>query len=112
MKRLLIATFLFLFLAAGAANAAVSDSFTAGKNAFEQKQYQAAITYFVQALRNEPNNAVYRYYYAQSLLYLKNYEQARKEFEYVIQLAPKELVGDYAKQSIEYIDKILIRFSF
>ncbi len=77
-----------------------ADYFELGKAAYARKDYNQANVYFVQALTQNPNDANCRYYYAQTLVYLKNYEQAAKEYGYVIQLAPNSVAADYAKQAL------------
>jgi len=104
MKKIL---FIFIFLILSASQTVLSaDNFTIAKNYFNKKDYANANTYLVKAITQYPNNATYRYYYAQTLTYLKNYEQARKEYGYVIQLAPNTQLSEYSKKSISYIDSI------
>ena len=82
-----------------------ADDFALGKAAFAQKDYNSANKYFVDYLIKNPNDANARYYYAQTLTYLKNYKQAKLEYGYVIQLAPGTTVANYAKASIAFLDK-------
>ena len=92
-----------LFIANGVSCA---NDFASGRDAFNKKDYISANVYFIRALTSNPNDANCRYYYAQTLTYLKNYNQARKEYGYVMMLAPNTQLADYAKQSIAYLDKI------
>ena len=83
-----------------------TDYFVLGKNAFNKKDYTSANKYFVQYLTQNPNDANGRYYYAQTLTYLKNYKQARLEYGYVMQLAPNTMVANYAKTCLQNLDKV------
>lgn len=104
MRKIFSLVLIVLFALSNSINAA--DYFTMGKTAFAQKNYRQANIYFVQALTQDPNNANCRYFYAQTLTYLKNYEQARKEYGYVIQLAPSSVAADYSQQAIMYLDQM------
>lgn len=86
-------------------NSMAADDFELGKSAFQMKDYKTANKHFVQFLIKNPNDAIGRYYYAQTLTYLNNYEQARKEYGYVIQLAPSSKAAEYAQQAIVYLDE-------
>ena len=72
MKKLILFICLSLILVQPAFCA---NYFTQGKKAFYQKNYNLANEYLVKALYKNPNDAECRYYYAQTLTYLKNYEQ-------------------------------------
>ena len=102
MKKILLSVFLFFVIACEPIFGA--DYFELGKAAFAKKDYRQANVYFVQALTLDPNNANCRYYYAQTLTYLNNYEQAKKEYGYVLMLAPNSVAANYSKQAIAYID--------
>lgn len=82
------------------------DMFSMGKKYFEEKNYQKASQYFIQAITENPDYALYRYYYAQTLTYLNDYKQAKKEYGYVIDLEPNSQLSNYSQQAIEYIDTL------
>ena len=58
-------------------NCMAMDDFTLGKDAFLRKDYKMANKHFVQFLIKNPNDAIGRYYYAQTLTYLENYTNER-----------------------------------
>ncbi len=82
-----------------------ADYFSAGKAAYQAKDYNTARTNFVNAIKTNPNNATYRYYYAQTLVYLKQYNEAKTQYGYVIQLAPNTQLATYSNQALDYISK-------
>ena len=82
-----------------------ADYFSAGKAAYQAKDYNTARTNFVNAIKSNPNNATYRYYYAQTLVYLKQYNEAKTQYGYVIQLAPNTQLATYSNQALDYINK-------
>jgi len=84
------------------------DMFSMGKKYFEEKNYEKASPYFVQAITENPDFALYRYYYAQTLTYLKDYEQAKKEYGYVVDLEPNSKLSEYSQQAINYINDLNI----
>lgn len=101
MKKLFLSILLsFILIASAQANS----FFLQGKKSFYEKDYKKANTYFVKALFDDPNDAECRYYYAQTLTYLKKYEQAKVEYGYVIQLAPSTVLAKYAQTSLDYLD--------
>ncbi|MCQ2958126.1 MAG: matrixin family metalloprotease, partial [Candidatus Gastranaerophilales bacterium] len=103
MKKIIFSLFIAGLLLAQ--NSFGANYFDMGKAAFNKKDYKTANTYFVKALIADPNNATCRYYYAQTLTYLNNYAQAKKEYKYVTLLAPNTKLAEYSFQSIAYLDK-------
>ena len=82
-----------------------ADYFSAGKTAYQAKDYNTARINFVNAIKSNPNNPTYRYYYAQTLVYLKQYSEAKTQYGYVIQLSPNTQLANYSKQALEYINQ-------
>ncbi len=83
-----------------------ADYFSDGKNAYQSKDYITAKTNFINAIKSNPNNPTYRYYYAQTLVFLKQYDEAKTQYGYVIQLSPNTQLADYSKQALDYIKKV------
>ena len=104
MKRTLLAAFIVFLI--GISSVLAVDNFALGKSAFNKKNYRMANTYLVRYLTENPNDANARYYYAQTQYYLGNYDQARIEYGYVIQLAPGTVLANYSQTSLAYLDKM------
>ena len=103
MKKILLTALLAVFTASACVYA--EDNFALGKAAFSRKDSRKEHQYLVQYLTENPNDPNARYYYAQTLTYLKNYQQAKLEYGYVMQLAPGTLVANYAKASLFFLEK-------
>lgn len=82
---------LFLLFIALATNttAFASDHYAAGKVFFVHADYANAKKEFVIALKNSPSNTNCRYYYAQTLIHLNKVAEAEKEYEKIIETAPR-----------------------
>ncbi len=55
-------------------------SFREGKNYYRQGQFQNAFHYFKRVVEHSPNNILYRYFLAKTLMQFHNYGEARKHF--------------------------------
>ena len=100
---------LLIFALTVQANAAFSfDNYEAGKRAFGNKNYQAAKTYFKKAVSKNPSNVNYRYYYAQSLIYLSKTREAQDEYEKIIELAPLSEAAQRSSVGLAKIQSYLL----
>ncbi|MDD3594038.1 MAG: tetratricopeptide repeat protein [Candidatus Gastranaerophilales bacterium] len=99
MKILRILAFNLLVLCIASTAFAV-DYYAVGQSFYNKGNYTEAGKNFVEALKLNPNNVNCRYYYAQTLMYLKNYDRAKVEYGYVVQLAPNSQAGIYSKQAL------------
>ncbi len=80
---------LFILLAVVCQSAAFAlPYYEAGKQAYNNKNYDVAQAYFKQALKNNPENVSARYYYAQILIQKDNLQQAQEEYRKIIEIAP------------------------
>lgn len=96
---------IFLF----AIKAFAFDYFVAGKKAFYSKDYKNAKMYFEYALKDNPNNVNYRYYYAQSLIYLYKLDDAQKEYERIIEISPSSNAAKLSFKGIANINSYLLK---
>lgn len=79
------------------------DYFEAGKKAFYGGDYLSAKVYFKNALITDPKNPNYHYFYAQTLVHLKNIDEALGEYRKIIDFSP---YSEAARLSLAGINKI------
>ncbi|OGI19645.1 MAG: hypothetical protein A2255_08700 [Candidatus Melainabacteria bacterium RIFOXYA2_FULL_32_9] len=103
MKNKLIILLLALIISANSAFAA--NYYESGKNFYKNKNYVQANLSFKKALSSDPYNADYRYYYAQTLVYLLRLDEAQKEYEKIIELAPLSSAAKLSVIAIANIQK-------
>jgi len=84
------------------------DYYEAGKIAYKENDYYQAGIYFRKALKNFPNHTRCRYYYAQSLINLKDFQNAQKEYEKIIETAPQSYEAKLASLGISEIQKYVL----
>ncbi len=81
------------------------DYYAAGKHAYKKNDYSKASYYLSKALEKFPDNTKCRYYYAQTLINLKNFEKAQSEYEKVIEKAPLSYEAKLASLGISKIQR-------
>jgi len=88
-------------------------NFYLGRSAYEQGEYDLAISYYERILFAQPNNSRAKLEIAQSYLMLKNYVQAIKEFENVLvdtKIPPN--VRTNVQSKINYINNTMQKHFF
>lgn len=85
---------------------AFADYYTDAVNAYKAKSYSRATRLFQSALSQDQSNPNAMFYLAMSLTHQNRYDEARKAFEYVIQMVPPnhELAAK-ARNNINYLTK-------
>jgi tetratricopeptide (TPR) repeat protein len=78
---------------------------TLGWAYYRNSAYSVAVPLLEQAIRQEPRNQVYRYHLALAYQHLSDARRAKVELERAINLDPKSLVADEARQSLIQISK-------
>ncbi len=71
-----------------------------GEKAFNQKQYDAAIAKFNEALKNDPKDAELHSYLAVAYANLKKFDEATQEIDKAIQIVPTEKTFAATKEKI------------
>ncbi|OGV41074.1 MAG: hypothetical protein A2X48_11980 [Lentisphaerae bacterium GWF2_49_21] len=66
-------------------------SFREGKNYFRKGQYQSAFHYFRNVVEHSPNNILYRYYLAKTLVAFRNFSEARTHYNIGIGIGAKRM---------------------
>lgn len=82
-----------------------ADYYEAGKKAFSENKYETALRYFKKNLKNNPNHLKCRYYYAQTLLALKELQKAQAQYEKIIELSPISYEARLAALGIAKIER-------
>ena len=95
--------FLMILLLCSSSAVFAVDNFRIGQNAFYSKDYQTAYIQFQKAVTDNPYNENYHYYYAQTLVKLSKLDEAQREYQKIIELAP---LSNAAKLSSIGIAKI------
>lgn len=86
---------------------AASVEYTAGMNAYNKGNYPFAKVLFQKAVKLDGSDVNSRYMLCQILVKEKQYEQAKKEYQKIISIAPKSKAAEYAKAGISNIDKYM-----
>ncbi|OGI01263.1 MAG: hypothetical protein A2Y25_01895 [Candidatus Melainabacteria bacterium GWF2_37_15] len=81
------------------------DYYAAGKKAYDNSEYDKAGFYFAKALEKFPSNLKCRYYYAQTLINLNEFEKAQREYEKIIEASPLSYEARLAFMGISEIEK-------
>ncbi len=81
------------------------DYYGAGKKAYQGNKFKNASYFFWKALKKHPDNAKYRYYYAQTLFNLHKFDEAQDEYEKVIETAPQSNEARLASIGISEIQR-------
>ncbi len=79
------------------------DYYQAGKESFEKQNYSNAKYYFEKSLKRFPDNLRIRYLYALTLVNLKNFDDAKREFQKIIIAAPQSGEAKLATEGITLI---------
>jgi len=106
MRKILIILFLAGIVQANPAFA--MGDYETGKNFYKKQDYVQASIYFQKALSNHPYNVDYRYYYAQTLVYIDRLDEAQKEYEKIIELAPLSNAAKLSAVAIVNIQKYYV----
>lgn len=77
-----------------------TDFYELGKIHYYKENYKNANHYFEKALRENPLNVNYRYYYAQSYVYLNDLNKAQEEYEKIIAISPDSNAAKLATKAI------------
>ncbi len=79
--------------------------YEAGKKAFSDAEYEKAGRYLKQAVKNHPHHLQCRYYYARTLTMLKDFDNARKQYEKITEISPLSHEARLAITGIADIEK-------
>ncbi len=82
--------------------------YEAGKDFFESKQYEKASRYLKYAVKNHPRHLKARYFYAQSLIHTKNFNEAQRQYEKLIEISPLSYEAKLAAVGIAEIEKYIL----
>ncbi len=104
-KSFIIRFFSFIIALSFTGSCLAYDYYAAGKSALEKGEYSRAGNYFNKALQKSPGHTKCRYYYALSLINLKNFDKARKEYEKIIETAPLSNEARLASVGISQIKR-------
>ncbi|NLF83683.1 MAG: tetratricopeptide repeat protein [Candidatus Gastranaerophilales bacterium] len=99
-----LAAFMFVLLFANPCFA-YHNYYELGKKAYSEGDYVKAGRYLGIAAKRAPNHAKCHYYYAQALIKLELYDWAQREYERVIEIAPKSREAAYAARGIANIEQ-------
>lgn len=77
-----------------------------GMASFSQGNLQAAVSHFKEVLKLEPSSAEIHYWLGQCYLKLRKFEEAKDEFNYVIEKAPESELAVAAKKALYSIDSM------
>ena len=106
-KKITLLFFLTFYLFSGPAFCSLS-LYEQGKVYFEQKNYKQANILFKKAIQDNPGNVNCRYYYAQTLIYLDNIDEAQQAYEKIIEISPFSNAAKLSSIGIAKIQKYLI----
>ncbi|MFA6990289.1 MAG: matrixin family metalloprotease [Candidatus Gastranaerophilaceae bacterium] len=82
-----------------------ADYYKSGKEFYYKQNYKNASQYFQKALNQKPLNANYRYYYAQTLVYLGDLDKAQSEYSKIIEISPDSEAANLSVKAIANIQK-------
>lgn len=80
-----------------------ADDFSAGKSAYTSGNYSLANQCFKRASLSNPSNSTIRYYLAQTYAKLGLYDQAKSEYNKIIQTKPSSLEAKYSQTALGQI---------
>lgn len=83
--------------------AAFKEDFYKGKSAFDKEQYSVAGHYFTKALDQNPKNEVTRYYLAITQAYLKQYDKAKINYQWLVKNAKSQRIKELSGQGLVYL---------
>ncbi len=84
------------------------DYYAAGKYSYNKNEYSKAYYYLKKSLKKHPGNLKCRYYFAQTLINLKDFESAQKQYEKIIEIAPVSREAKLASVGISQIQRYLL----
>lgn len=87
-------------------------AFFVGRSAYEKGEYDLAISYYERILFQQPSNLRVKLEIAQSYLMLKNYIQAKKEFNEILKNNIPKNVRENIKSKLAFIDNSLRKHFF
>ena len=79
------------------------DAKEAAIDAYKKGQYAKAVELMAPLIKQYPKDDNLRAKYAYSLVKVKKYEAARREFEYIVEHSSSETMIDYAKKALATI---------
>ncbi|MGD9580261.1 MAG: tol-pal system YbgF family protein [Vampirovibrionia bacterium] len=77
--------------------------FSSGKEAFEKKQYSIASHYFNKAIQDNPQSDVSRYYLAITQAYLKQYDKARDNYQYLVDKSKNKKIKELSQRGLTFL---------
>lgn len=77
--------------------------FSSGKKAFDQKKYSIAAHYFNRALVDNPESEVSRYYLAITQAYLKQYDNARSNYEWLVKKSSNKKIKELSNRGLTFL---------
>ncbi len=66
-------------------------TFREGKNYFFQKRYRAAFACFEKSVQQSPGNIIYRVYFARTLAVMRQYRQAKQQYNAALRLGRRRM---------------------
>lgn len=100
VKLKFIASSLVAALVCQGAALAQSQDIDAGLRHMKAKNYGIAARFFHKAAKHNPKDAVARYYFANSLVFLKRHEEAMNEYRKSYELDPYSVVSGYCRKAL------------
>lgn len=77
--------------------------FSSGKKAFDEKKYSVAAHYFTRAIRENPDSDVSRYYLAITQAYLKKYDEAKVNYEWLVAKSKNKKIKELSNRGLTFL---------
>lgn len=104
-KNILTALFIIIILT----GSSYANSFKDGIDAYKNNDFVLAERYFMDALRIKPNDFTIRYYLAISLIKNHKFDEAKKQYNFIIKNAPNTEAAEKASQGLIQLKKFYDR---
>lgn len=101
MRKIFILLLMFLCMQ----SAYSYEYFNLGRSAYDNGRYGQAKEYLEIAIRNNPKNTTYRYYYALTLSQLGDVEEATKQYQMVAMTSPNSEEGQKSTRALDSMKK-------